>query len=46
MIEAGEVAEVTITGNEIKGHTVGQEAFRTYAPYGYDKLVDTLLLAR
>ncbi len=43
MVEAGEVAEVTITGNEIKGHTVGQEAFRTYAPYGYDKLVDTLL---
>jgi cell division protease FtsH len=42
-VEAGEVADVTITGNEVKGHTVGQEAFRTFAPAGYDKLVDTLL---
>jgi cell division protease FtsH len=43
MVEAGEVADVTITGNEIKGHTVSQIAFRTFAPLGYDKLVDTLL---
>ncbi len=43
MVEAGEVADVTITGTEIKGHTVGHEAFRTFAPLGYDKLVDTLL---
>jgi len=42
-VEAGKVADVTITGNEVKGHTVGQEAFRTFAPSGYDKLVDTLL---
>jgi cell division protease FtsH len=42
-VEAGQVADVTITGNEIKGHTAGQEAFRTFAPAGYDKLVDTLL---
>ena len=42
-VEAGKVAEVTITGNEIKGNTVGQEPFRTFAPAGYDKLVDTLL---
>jgi cell division protease FtsH len=42
-VEAGKVADVTITGNEVKGHTVGQEAFRTFAPTGYDKLVDTLL---
>jgi cell division protease FtsH len=42
-VEAGQVADVTITGNEIKGHTVSQEAFRTFAPVGYDKLVDTLL---
>ncbi|HEU0094586.1 MAG TPA: ATP-dependent metallopeptidase FtsH/Yme1/Tma family protein, partial [Vicinamibacteria bacterium] len=44
MVDAGEVADVTITGNEIKGHTVGKEAFRSFAPpFGYDKLVDTLL---
>ncbi len=44
MVDAGEVADVTITGNEIKGHTVGHEAFRSFAPpFGYDKLVDTLL---
>jgi cell division protease FtsH len=43
MVEAGEVVDVTITGNEIKGHTVSHEAFRTFAPLGYDKLVDTLL---
>ena len=42
-VEAGQVADVTITGSEIKGHTVSQEAFRTFAPVGYDKLVDTLL---
>jgi cell division protease FtsH len=42
-VEAGQVQDVTITGNEIKGHTVAQEAFRTFAPVGYDKLVDTLL---
>jgi cell division protease FtsH len=41
--EAGQIQDVTITGNEIKGHLVNQEAFRTYAPLGYDKLVDTLL---
>ena len=43
MVESGEVADVTITGNEIKGHSVSHEAFRTFAPLGYDKLVDTLL---
>jgi len=42
-VEAGQVQEVTITGNEIKGHTTSREAFRTFAPIGYDKLVDTLL---
>jgi cell division protease FtsH len=41
--ENGQIQDVTITGNEIKGHLVNQEAFRTYAPVGYDKLVDTLL---
>src|SRR6185295_5841817 len=42
-VEAGQVKEVTITGNEIKGRTVTDEAFRTFAPLGYDKLVDSLL---
>jgi len=44
MVEAGEVADVFIDGNEIRGHTVGHEAFRSFAPpTGYDKLVDCLL---
>ncbi len=42
-VESGQVADVTITGNEIKGHFASHEAFRTFAPVGYDKLVDTLL---
>jgi cell division protease FtsH len=42
-VEAGQVKDVTITGNEIKGHSVNGDAFRTFAPQGYDKLVDTLL---
>jgi cell division protease FtsH len=42
-VEAGQVKDVTITGNEIKGHFVAGEAFRTFAPQGYDKLVDALL---
>jgi cell division protease FtsH len=42
-VEAGQVKDVTITGNEIKGHSVNEEAFRTFAPLGYDKLVDNLL---
>src|SRR5512145_340772 len=42
-VDSGQVADVTITGNEVKGHTVSREAFRTYAPMGYDKLTDTLL---
>ena len=42
-VEAGKVADVTITGTEIKGHLADREAFRTFAPVGYDKLVDILL---
>jgi cell division protease FtsH len=45
-VEAGKVQDVTITGNEIKGHWVDREAFKTFAPAGYDKLVDTLLAKR
>src|SRR5262245_54734633 len=42
-VETGNVQDVTITGSDIKGHFANQEAFRTFAPMGYDKLVDTLL---
>jgi cell division protease FtsH len=42
-VEAGQVLDVTITGNEIKGHTASREAFRTHAPLGYEKYVDVLL---
>jgi len=42
-VDSGQVADVTITGNEIKGHFSSREPFRTFAPLGYDKLVDTLL---
>jgi len=42
-VEAGQVKDVTITGNEVKFHSVTGDPFRTFAPQGYDKLVDTLL---
>jgi cell division protease FtsH len=42
-VEAGQIREVTITGNEIKGRMGSGEQFKSYAPTGYDKLVDTLL---
>jgi cell division protease FtsH len=42
-VEGGQIREVTITGNEIKGRTANGEQFKSYAPTGYDKLVDTLL---
>ncbi len=42
-VEAGQVQDVTIQGNEIRGHDVAREAFRSFAPAKYDKLVDMLL---
>ncbi len=45
-VEAGQIQDVTITGSEVKGHTTSSEPFRTVAPGGYDKLVDTLLAKR
>jgi cell division protease FtsH len=43
-VDEGRVQDVTITGNEIKGHGGSErEPFRTYAPVGYDKFVDALL---
>jgi cell division protease FtsH len=43
LLESGQVTDVTITGNEIKGHSTNWQLFKTFAPSGYDKLVDTLL---
>jgi cell division protease FtsH len=42
-VSQGAVKDVTITGNEIRGRTTTGENFRSYAPTGYEKLVDTLL---
>ena len=39
--EAGQVQEVTVTGNEIKGKTTSREAFRTYAPHGLRQATST-----
>ena len=41
-VEAGNIQEVTVTGNAIKGKT-NREAFSTYAPQDYSKYMDTLL---
>ncbi len=45
-VEAGQIQDVTVTGNEVKGHTTANEAFHTVAPLRYEKLVDTLLAKR
>ncbi|HLA79161.1 MAG TPA: ATP-dependent zinc metalloprotease FtsH [Vicinamibacteria bacterium] len=42
-VDAGQVHEVTITGNDIKGKMADREPFRTIAPVDYDKYVDSLL---
>ncbi len=42
-VEAGEIQEVTITGNEVKGQTIARKQFRSVVPIGYDRLMDTLL---
>jgi cell division protease FtsH len=41
-VDTGQVATVTITGNEIRGTTKANENFRTYSP-SYDNLVPRLL---
>jgi cell division protease FtsH len=41
-VESGQVAEVTITGNEISGTKKNNETFRTYAPAQYDQLGNKL----
>ena len=35
LVEAGQVQEVTVTGNDITGLTKANGAFRTYAPDSY-----------
>ncbi len=44
-VNAGQVASVTITGNEVTGvyKTAANETFRTYAPAQYDGLANALI---
>ena len=42
-VDSGQVAEVTIAGNEITGTTKANETFRTYAPSQYDGLANKLV---
>jgi len=41
-VEAGQIADVTISGTDIRGHTTSREPFKTTVPPGYDKYVDAL----
>ena len=42
-VDAGQVARVTITGNEITGVNKANENFRTYAPPSYEGLANRLI---
>ncbi len=42
-VEAGDIKEATVNGNEIRGKRASGEAFKTVAPTGYDKTLDSLL---
>jgi cell division protease FtsH len=42
-VEVGDVKEVTVNGNEIRGKRASGETFKTIVPYGYDKPLDSLL---
>jgi cell division protease FtsH len=42
-VEAGQIARVVITGQEIRGTTTSNESFRTYAPTQYEALANRLL---
>ena len=42
-VDSGQVARVTITGNELTGVTQAKEIFRTYAPLQYEGLVNRLI---
>ena len=42
-VDSGQVARVTITGNELTGITQAKENFRTYAPLQYEGLANRLI---
>src|SRR3990167_2355283 len=41
-VETGQIATVTIAGNEISGTTKSNDAFRSYAPEQYEGLANRL----
>jgi cell division protease FtsH len=41
-VDAGQIADVTISGTDIRGHTTSREPIKTTVPPGYDKYVDAL----
>ena len=45
-VEAGEIKEAIVNGNEIRGKKASGEAFKTIVPYGYDKPLDSLLVKK
>src|ERR671912_723045 len=42
-VDSGQVARVTITGNELTGQKIGNEKFRTTLPLQYEGLVNRLI---
>ncbi|HYU79361.1 MAG TPA: ATP-dependent metallopeptidase FtsH/Yme1/Tma family protein, partial [Vicinamibacterales bacterium] len=42
-VDSGQVARVTVTGNEISGLTKSNESFKTYAPAQYEGLANRLI---
>jgi cell division protease FtsH len=42
-VNSGQVAEVTVTGNEVTGRTKAGETFNTVVPYHYEGLANELL---
>jgi cell division protease FtsH len=42
-VDAGDVKEVTVNGNEVRGKRASGETFKTIVPFGYDKPLDELL---
>ena len=42
-VDAGDIKEVTVNGNEIRGKRASGDTFKTIVPYGYDKPLDSLL---
>jgi cell division protease FtsH len=43
-VDSGQVADITVTGTDIKGHFTNREAFRTTAPpYGFEDYIKILM---